>query len=186
MGIHFTYHGARRIGDVSVVFSLVHAAQVDYVLEHSSRRHSRRHADIRWLDSRFWHPSLGSWLLFSLLFFWQLPHFYAIAWKYHTDYPLGNFKMLPSLDTTGKLIARQVIFFTCLTVLVSLSLVVFIPSLRYLYLLGALALGGWFIYVACKILEGSHLDFRGARKVIKTSVLYLPVLFLFVIIDSFL
>lgn len=55
---------------------------------------------------------LGAWLLFSILFLWQLPHFLALAWKYKADYARAGFKMLPVLDPDGGITFRQMVLYT--------------------------------------------------------------------------
>ena len=88
------------------------------------------------------HGSLTSeaWILFAILFVWQFPHFYAIAWMYKDDYAKAGIKMLPVVDSTGEQTARQILFYSLALIPISM-----IP--RYLgmsgnfYLAGALILG---------------------------------------------
>src|SRR5690606_31291870 len=51
----------------------------------------------------------GAWVLFAILFVWQLPHFLALAWMYREDYSRGGYKMLPVLDPSGELTARTLV-----------------------------------------------------------------------------
>ncbi len=66
------------------------------------------------------HIGLGGSLLFALLFFWQLPHFLALAWMYRDDYHRGGFKMLSLVDASGKTCFRQIMMQSALLLLVSL------------------------------------------------------------------
>ncbi|MEY2544744.1 MAG: heme o synthase, partial [Verrucomicrobiota bacterium] len=53
----------------------------------------------------------GAWMLFAILFFWQLPHFFAIAWMYRDDYARAGFQMISSDDQSGERSASQSVFF---------------------------------------------------------------------------
>lgn len=113
----------------------------------------------------------GAWALFGILFFWQLPHFLAIAWMYREDYARGGFPMLPVTDPGGARTGRQTVLWAAGLVPVSL-----VPSALGLtggvYLAGALALGLGFLGVAAAF----HRDLTNpaARRLLLVSVLYLP------------
>src|SRR5690242_3324090 len=81
-----------------------------------------------------------SWVLFAILFLWQFPHFYAIAWMYKEDYARAGIQMLPVVDPDGRSTARQIVLYGIALIPVSL-----IPSLLgmvgSIYLVGALLLG---------------------------------------------
>jgi protoheme IX farnesyltransferase len=115
----------------------------------------------------------GAWMLFAILFFWQLPHFFAIAWMYRDDYARAGFQMISSDDATGARSASQSVFF-CMILFVVAGLPAFIRMATVFYLLAELVLGGIFIAVAMRFLKTRS---RGdARRLFITSIIYLPLL----------
>ncbi|HWG39701.1 MAG TPA: heme o synthase [Candidatus Acidoferrales bacterium] len=119
--------------------------------------------------------------LFLIVFFWQFPHFQAIAWMYREDYEAAGIKMLPVVDKAGHSVIRQM--FTYCSTLISVSLV---PALLRMtgkiYLFGALVLGLgflWFVFrLARTKLPTTSPDSRlFARQLLQASVIYLPLLF---------
>src|SRR5882724_6169608 len=120
-------------------------------------------------------------LLFLIVFFWQFPHFQAIAWLYRDDYEAAGIKMLPVVDKAGHSVIRQMVGY-CST-LISVSLV---PALLRMsgrvYLLGAFALGLVFLWFVLRLartkLPTTSPDSRKfARQLLLASVIYLPLLF---------
>lgn len=115
----------------------------------------------------------GGWILFGVLFFWQLPHFLAIAWMYREDYRRAGYPMLPVVDPEGGSTARQVILQTGALILVSLAPVWF-GLAGGLYAAAAAGLGA--------LLLGFGLAFAKARTAVRArglflaSLAYLPVL----------
>lgn len=127
--------------------------------------------------------SLGAWVLFGILFIWQHPHFYAIAWMFKDDYARGGFKMLPVVNPDGKSTFRQIIAYSVILIPVSL-----VPTLigmsGWLYFTGALAIG-LFMLAASLTLVRSH-SFHDARKVLRASIIYLPALMGLIVLDTLL
>jgi protoheme IX farnesyltransferase len=124
--------------------------------------------------------TLEAWTLFAILFLWQFPHFYSIAWMYREDYARAGIRMLPVVEPSGRSTARQIVI--CGLALIPVSL---IPSLLgmtgRIYLLGALALGGYFLYSGVRVaLERTTLR---ARAVLLVSVVYLPLLYSLMLVD---
>jgi protoheme IX farnesyltransferase len=115
----------------------------------------------------------GAWMLFAILFFWQLPHFFAIAWMYREDYARAGFQMISSDDQTGERSASQSVFF-CMILFVVASLPAFIRMATVFYLLAELILGGIFIAVAMRFLKTRTPS--DARRLFITSIIYLPLL----------
>jgi protoheme IX farnesyltransferase len=121
--------------------------------------------------------------LFLIVFFWQFPHFQAIAWMYREDYEAAGIKMLPVVDKAGHSVIRQM--FTYCSTLISVSLVPATALLRMtgrIYLFGALVLGLgflWFVFrLARTKLPTTSPDSRlFARQLLQASVIYLPLLF---------
>jgi protoheme IX farnesyltransferase len=115
----------------------------------------------------------GAWSLFAILFFWQLPHFFAIAWMYRDDYARAGFQMISSDDRTGERSASQSVFF-CMLLFVVAGLPAFLGIATVFYLLAELILGGVFIAVAMRFLKTrTVLD---ARRLFIASIIYLPLL----------
>lgn len=109
--------------------------------------------------------------LFLVLFAWQMPHFYAIAWIYRDDYRKGGFPMLPVVDKTGRRTAIESIFFVLLMASASAM-----PALRGsagpAYLAAAVALGG--LYLAAVLRFVTRPEKSSARRVFIVSILTLP------------
>ena len=113
----------------------------------------------------------GAVTLFLVLLFWQLPHFMAIAWMYRHDYARAGLKMIPVLDPTGARTSRSMIFWCVVLIAASLLPVVLSP-VDFVYLVGALALGAFFLRSTLKFRH--NRTERQARQVLKASILYLP------------
>ena len=123
---------------------------------------------------------LGSWVLFAMLFAWQHPHFFAIAWMFRDDYRAAGFKMLPVVDASGVRTFRQTLVFSVLLLAVSLApAVIGMTGRRYLW--GALLIGLVMLAAAASF---AHKRGAGdARRLLKISVLYLPLLLLLIVLD---
>ncbi len=121
-----------------------------------------------------------AWVLGAILFLWQFPHFYAIAWMYREDYSRAGIQMLPVVEPDGESTARQILLFSILLIPISL-----LPKLMgmtgTIYLVGALAMGIAFLYSGIQVLL-NKTKLR-ARRVLLTSVVYLPVLYLLMVLD---
>ncbi len=127
---------------------------------------------------------LNAFALFLILFIWQHPHFYAITWMFKEDYKRAGFKMLPCLEPNGERdTLSQIRWFA--SGLIPISLIPAMTGLLGpLYLVGALMAGGGVWIVAHTFIRSrSHTD---ARALLKATILYLPVLFTFVVLDSIL
>jgi len=115
----------------------------------------------------------GAWMLFAILFFWQLPHFFAIAWMYRDDYARAGFQMISSDDRSGERSASQSVFF-CMLLFVVAGLPAFLGIATVFYLLAVLILGAVFIAVAMRFLKTRTTS--DARRLFITSIIYLPLL----------
>ena len=115
----------------------------------------------------------GAWMLFAILFFWQLPHFFAIAWMYRDDYARAGFQMISSDDPSGERSASQSVFF-CMILFVVAGLPAFLGIATVFYLLAELVLGAVFIAVAMRFLKTRARS--DARRLFITSIIYLPLL----------
>jgi protoheme IX farnesyltransferase len=123
---------------------------------------------------------LAAWALFGILFFWQMPHFLAIAWLCREDYARGGFPMLPVLDPGGTWTGRQSVLYGAALVPVSL-----LPSLLglagRLYFGGALALG--LAYLGFCLGFARRRSNPGARRLMLASLLYLPAVLAVLLLD---
>jgi protoheme IX farnesyltransferase len=116
---------------------------------------------------------IGAWSLFAIIFLWQLPHFFAIAWMYREDYSRAGFRMISSDDQSGERSASQSVFF-CILLLVVAGLPFFVGIVNFGYMAAEIVLGGCFVAVAMRFLR---LRTPGAaRSLFFTSIIYLPLL----------
>jgi protoheme IX farnesyltransferase len=117
--------------------------------------------------------SLGAWILFGIVFLWQLPHTLAIARLYQDDYARAGVRVLPVVDAEGRSTERQIVM-GCLSLLAVSLLPTLVGMAGPLYFLGALLLGvGFTVLGARHALAPSS---QGARRVMLASFLYLPAL----------
>ena len=123
----------------------------------------------------------GGWALFAILFFWQLPHFLAIAWIYRDDYARAGFVMLPAVDPAGERTGRQAVSHTLGLLTVSLCPFLFRMA-GPVYLFGALALGITYLWFALQF--SRKLSIPSARRLFLASILYLPLLLGLLVFDK--
>src|SRR5580658_848914 len=121
-----------------------------------------------------------AWVLFAILFLWQFPHFYAIAWMYKEDYARAGIRMLPVVEPDGKSTARRILLYSVALIPISL-MPKFFAMAGNVYLYGALALGLAFLYYGLRIRWDRTR--QQARRVLLASVVYLPVLFGLMLFD---
>ncbi|MDQ3063465.1 MAG: heme o synthase [Acidobacteriota bacterium] len=124
--------------------------------------------------------TLGAWILFSIIFLWQFPHFLAIAWMYKEQYAKAGIKMLPVVEPEGIITARQIVIFTILLFPVSIA-PFFIGLAGSVYLVGASLLGIWFLMASIKTARAKSVE--QARKLLLVSVIYLPLLFALMVLN---
>lgn len=116
---------------------------------------------------------LPAWSLFAILFCWQMPHFYAIAWMYREDYARAGFRMLSGSDFDGTRSGRQsVIFAALLLIASSLPALLGLASMRFLPL--ELLAGAAFFFLAVRFQQKREVS--DARRLFFGSIIYLPVL----------
>jgi protoheme IX farnesyltransferase len=121
-----------------------------------------------------------AWILFAILFLWQFPHFYAIAWMYREDYERAGIRMLPVVEPDGESTARRILWFS--VALIPISLVPkFLSMTGNVYLIGAAAMGLLFLYAGLRITFDRTR--QQARRVLLASVVYLPVLYGLMLFD---
>jgi protoheme IX farnesyltransferase len=121
-----------------------------------------------------------AWILGLILFLWQFPHFYAIAWMYREDYERAGIRMLPVVEPDGKSTARRIV--ACSLALIPISLLPRFWSMAgNFYAAGAILAGLMFLYYSWRIVS-DHSRVR-ARGVLLASVVYLPILYGLLVID---
>ncbi len=125
--------------------------------------------------------SLGGWVLFAILFFWQFPHFMAIAWMYREDYARAGIRMLPVVDPRGDATFRQIVCTSTILVWVSA-----LPSLLGMtgksYFFGALVLGMILLQVGLWA-NRSRTNLR-AKWLMHATVAHIPLLLLWMVVDK--
>jgi heme o synthase len=127
------------------------------------------------------HASAGGWILFGIVFLWQMPHFLAIAWMFREDYERAGFPLLAVTEPDGRRTARHALGFALALVPMSLA-----PTLAgiagWLYFAGALLLGVGLVIVAARF--ASDRSAARARTLFLASITYLPILWMLMIADK--
>ncbi len=120
------------------------------------------------------------WILFGIVFLWQVPHVVAIAWLCNDDYRAAGFRMLPESDTSGIISALTIT--GCLVLLLPVSYFLYSLDINGLfYLTGAIAGGLVFLYTGLRFQLSRTKD--NARKVLYGSLIYLPAVWIFILAD---
>lgn len=122
-----------------------------------------------------------AWVMFTILFLWQLPHFLAIAWLYKEDYARAGLPMLPVIDPDGRATSRQILL-GCLALLPLGLLPTVVGMSGMIYFVGALAAGAMFL--AFGVLMALSQTRRHARALFFASLVYLPLVFMLMLIDG--
>jgi len=123
----------------------------------------------------------GGWILFSIQFLWQFPHFWAIAWVAHKDYERAGFKLLPGTEGPTKFTALQCVIYSMLMIPVGM-----LPY--YLHVSGLTAL--WVLFacnlsmVGLSVLLFINMDVKSARRVMFGSYFYLLIVLLALLFDK--
>lgn len=123
---------------------------------------------------------LGGWLLFAIVFLWQLPHFQAIAWIYRDDYARAGFKVLPVVEPTGKRSLIEMVVFSVLLIPVTL-LPTWFGLVGMVYYVCALVLGFAFLAFGLEMVRlRTH---ESAKQHLWASLTYLTLIFVLLIVD---
>ena len=134
------------------------------------------------------HLDLEALVLFLIVFVWQFPHFFAIAWLYREDYADGGIQMLPVVDSGGRRTASQIVFYSL--VLIPVTTLPFLLKMSgVVYLVGAIGLGFALLYFGLRLAQSRlqtspAVSKRLARQLLQASVIYLPLLFALMMIDT--
>ena len=129
----------------------------------------------------------GALVMFAIVFFWQFPHFFSIAWLYREDYAAGNIRMLPVVEPDGSSTSRQVLLYSIALIPVTLA-----PTLLgfsgNLYFAGAIVLGSGLLYYGWRLASAGRADSartkRPARQLLQATIIYLPLLFALMMINT--
>ena len=130
----------------------------------------------------------GALVMFAIVFFWQFPHFFSIAWLYREDYEGGGVCMLPVVEPDGKSTARQILLYS--TGLVPISLLpAFLGMSGKIYLVGALAMSLGLLYFGLRLAMFKMAPHTGrskqrARHLLQATVFYLPLLFALMMLNT--
>lgn len=123
----------------------------------------------------------GGWALFAIQFFWQFPHFWAIAWLAHKDYTKAGFRMLPSEEGTTKYSAVQAIIYSLL--LIPAGVVPYLIGMSGMVSFGIVLVANIFMILQCVRLY-REMTPQAARRVMFSSYIYLPVVLLGLLLDK--
>ena len=124
---------------------------------------------------------VGAWILFSILFLWQIPHSLAIAWIHRADYARAGIRLLPVVEPDGNSTGRQVVNYSLALLAVGL-LPTFVGLTGSIYLYGALVLGVGFL--TCGVILARSRSLADARRLVYASLVYLPVLLMLMALDK--
>jgi protoheme IX farnesyltransferase len=129
----------------------------------------------------------GAVAMFAIVFVWQFPHFFSIAWLYREDYAAGGIRMLPVVEPDGRSTALRILLYSIVLIPVSLM-----PSWTgmagSIYMVGALLLSVSMLGVSLRLvrleaLPSSAQSKARARQVLQASVIYLPLLFVLMMLN---
>jgi protoheme IX farnesyltransferase len=121
-----------------------------------------------------------AWVLFAILFLWQFPHFLAIAWMYREDYTRAGILMLPVVEPDGRVTGQLIVLYTVMLLPVSL-LPALLGTAGKIYFVGAIILGLLFLYFSLRAAFSKSR--QAARQLLLASVIYLPLLFILMVLD---
>lgn len=138
---------------------------------------------IGWAAAGRSNPELG-WAMFAILYTWQMPHFFSLAWTYRHDYAAAGMPMLSVVDPSGRKVARRAFIWTVLLAVAGAS-----PTLlgycSWYYFAFAAVLGVWMLRHAVLFLDPVRRD-PEARRLFRVTLAYLPLLLGALVADRFL
>jgi protoheme IX farnesyltransferase len=124
--------------------------------------------------------SIEAWILFGIVFLWQMPHFLAIAWMYREDYKRAGFPLLPIVEPDGASTGRQAVVYAA--ALVPLSMAPTAAGMAGIaYLVGAAVMSAGFFALAVRF--AWHRTTPDARKLFFGSIVYLPLLWMLMVVN---
>ena len=127
--------------------------------------------------------SIGGWVLFGIVFMWQMPHFLAIAWMFRDDYARAGIPLLPVVQPDGRTTAHQAVLYSAGLIPVS-----FLPTAVGLasayYMVGAIVLGAILLVLGLEFANTRSMP--AARRLFLGTIIYLPLLWIVLLADHFL
>src|SRR5213595_3508877 len=122
----------------------------------------------------------GALVMFAIVFFWQFPHFYSIAWLYRDDYAAGNIRMLPAIEQDGRGTGRRILLYSLGLIPVSLA-PTFLGMSGTTYAIGAIVMGIAYCYFGVRLAQlglpmSAPPSKQRARQLLRASIIYLPLL----------
>ena len=124
--------------------------------------------------------SIEAWVLFGIVFMWQMPHFLAIAWMYRDEYARAGMPLLPVIEPDGRSTGRQAVLYTAALIPISM-LPTGVGLATVWYLAGAIVLGAILMVLSLEFSVKRNID--TARRLFFGSILYLPVLWALLVFD---
>ena len=124
--------------------------------------------------------SIEGWVLFGIVFLWQMPHFLAIAWMYRDEYARAGMPLLPVIEPDGRSTGRQAVLYTAALIPLSMMPTGVGLSTVY-YLVGAIALGAILMMLSLEF--SVKRDIATARRLFFGSIIYLPLLWAILVFD---
>jgi heme o synthase len=127
--------------------------------------------------------SLPGIILFGIILFWQMPHFYAIGWLHREDYRRAGFPLLPAIDSTGKRTARWSMIYSLL--LLAWTLVPWMLGWAgWIYGVVSVLAGGWMVYRSCLFCFQVESNERAARRLFIATLVHLPPVMTALLVDA--
>lgn len=137
---------------------------------------------IGWVAATDHMGSIAAWTLFIIQFFWQFPHFWAIAWIGHEDYEKAGMKMLPSQGKVGQFTASQCVLYSA--ILIPMSALPMVAGLGgWISVIGLIGGASWMLYKSILFLKDT--SDANARQVMFSSFVYLPVVLITLVVDKY-
>ena len=124
--------------------------------------------------------SIEAWVLFGIVFMWQMPHFLAIAWMYRDEYARAGMPLLPVIEPDGRSTGRQAVLYSAVLIPISM-LPTGVGLATAYYLVGALTLGAILLFMSLEF--SAKRDLPTARRLFFGSILYLPILWALLVFD---
>jgi protoheme IX farnesyltransferase len=124
--------------------------------------------------------SIEAWVLFGIVFMWQMPHFLAIAWMYRDEYARAGMPLLPVIEPDGRSTGRQAVLYTAALIPVSM-LPTGVGLATAYYLIGAIALGAILLLMSVEF--AVKRDLATAKRLFFGSIIYLPILWAILVFD---
>lgn len=124
--------------------------------------------------------SVEAWILFGIVFLWQMPHFLAIAWMYREDYGRAGFPLLPVVEPDGASTGRQALIYAAALLPVSLAPTA-VGMTGSMYVAGAAAMGAAFVWLSARF--AWQRSTPAARRLFFGSIVYLPLLWILMVFD---